>query len=43
MENTMRLPITLRRFMIDRFIKQKEDENKAAEAQQRRANRGRKR
>jgi len=37
MEQSMRLPIHLRRFMIERFIKQKEDERKAAEAEQRKA------
>ncbi len=33
----MRLPIILRRWMIERFIQQKEEENKAVEAQQRKA------
>jgi hypothetical protein len=37
MEESMRLPIILRRWMIERFIQQKEEENKAVEAQQRKA------
>ena len=43
MEQSMRLPINLRRFMVERFIKQKEDERKAAEAEQRKARNNRKR
>jgi hypothetical protein len=32
MEKSMRLPINMRRWMIDRFIQQKESENAAMEA-----------
>jgi hypothetical protein len=38
-EKTMRLPIILRRWMMERYIEQKEAENKAMESQQRRASR----
>jgi hypothetical protein len=37
MSGSMSLPINLRRWMIERFIQQKETENKAAEAQARKA------
>jgi hypothetical protein len=33
----MQMPILLRKWMIERFIEQKESENKAMEAQQRKA------
>lgn len=35
MEKTMRLPLILRRWMIDRFIEQKESENAAMESARR--------
>jgi len=37
MSGSMRLPIRMRRWLIDRFIQQKENENKAMEAEQRKA------
>jgi hypothetical protein len=37
MSGSMSLPINLRKWMIERFIEQKESENKAMEAQQRKA------
>lgn len=36
-EKTMRLPIVLRKWMIDRFIEQKEKENEAIEASKKRS------
>lgn len=35
MERTMRLPLLMRRWLIDRFIEQKESENSAMEASRR--------
>jgi len=35
MTGSMSLPINLRRWMIERFVQQKENENKAVEAQNR--------
>lgn len=37
MSGSMSLPINLRKWMIERFIEQKESENKAMEAEQRKA------
>jgi len=37
MQGSMNLPINLRKWMIERFIEQKESENQAMEAQQRKA------
>jgi hypothetical protein len=37
MSGSMSLPINLRKWMIERFIQQKESENKAAEAQARKS------
>jgi len=37
MAGSMSLPINLRKWMIERYIEQKESENKAMEAQQRKA------
>jgi hypothetical protein len=37
MSGSMSLPINLRKWMIERFIQQKERENKAMDAQQRKA------
>ena len=37
MSGSMSLPINLRKWMIERFIQQKESENKAAESQARKA------
>jgi hypothetical protein len=37
MSGSMSLPINLRKWMIERFIQQKESENKAMDAQQRKA------
>jgi hypothetical protein len=39
MEKSMRLPLNLRRWMIDRFIEQKEGENKAMESARKKASR----
>lgn len=39
----MRLPLILRRWMIDRFIEQKEGENAAMEAARRKQNSGKRR
>lgn len=36
-EMCMRMPIVLRRWMIERFVEQRESENKAIESQQRKA------
>lgn len=36
-EGTMSLPINLRKWLISRFIKQKEDENSAIEKERRKA------
>ena len=41
MAGSMSLPINLRRWLIERFVQQKEQENQAMEAQQKKANRGR--
>jgi hypothetical protein len=38
MSGSMSLPINLRKWMIERFIQQKENENKSMEAQQKKAN-----
>lgn len=38
MSGSMSLPINLRKYMIERFIQQKEKENEAAEAARRKAN-----
>lgn len=38
MASSMTLPINLRRWMIERFVKQKEKENEAMEAARRKAN-----
>lgn len=38
-EGTMSLPINLRKWLITRFIKQKEDENSAIEKERRKARR----
>lgn len=37
MSGSMSLPINLRKWMIERFIQQKEQENKSMESQQRKA------
>jgi hypothetical protein len=37
MSGSMSLPINLRKWMIERFIQQKENENKSMEAQQKKA------
>ena len=37
MSGSMSLPINLRKWMIERFIQQKENENKAMESQQKKA------
>jgi hypothetical protein len=37
MEKSMRLPLNMRRWMIDRFIEQKESENAAMEAARKRS------
>jgi hypothetical protein len=37
MSGSMSLPINIRKWMIERFIQQKESENKAMDAQQRKA------
>lgn len=38
MSGSMALPINLRKWMIDRFVEQKEKENEAMEAARRKAN-----
>jgi hypothetical protein len=38
-EKTMKMPLNLRKWMIERFIEQKENENKQMEAQKRKASR----
>lgn len=40
MHNSMSLPINFRKWMIDRFIKQKEKENEAMEAARKKAKSG---
>jgi hypothetical protein len=37
MQGTMRLPINMRKWMIERFIEQKDKENEAMEASKRKA------
>ena len=39
MAGSMSLPLNLRRFLIERFIEQKEQENQAIESQQKKAGR----
>jgi len=36
-EKTLRMPLNLRKWMIERFIEQKENENKQMESQKRKA------
>ena len=37
MEKSMKLPLNIRRWMIERFIQQKEEENKAMESSRKKA------